>query len=158
MSPWASSSQDKIIPIPSADPHKTCAPVPSQLCCPSLDTLQDLSDSPAVRGPKLNTVPTVRPHQCWVQVDDHLPAPADCAISDISQDTIGLLGHLGTLLAHVHSNIGQQLQVPFLGTIFQPPCPKPVVLHGVVVTKVHLVLMNFIPLASAQQSRLSRTL
>ena len=32
--------------------------------------------------------------------DDPLPTPAGCTISDASQDAIGLLGHLGTLLAH----------------------------------------------------------
>jgi len=35
------------------------------------------------------------------QRDDHFPAPAGNAISDINQDAIVLLGHLGTLLAHV---------------------------------------------------------
>ena len=30
------------IPPPSATPHKICAPDPSQLCCPSLNTLQEL--------------------------------------------------------------------------------------------------------------------
>ena len=29
------------------------------------------------------------------------PAPAGCTISDTSQAAVGLLGHLGTLLAHV---------------------------------------------------------
>ena len=41
--PWASSSPDQTIPVPSATPHKTCAPEPSQLHCPSLDVLQSLS-------------------------------------------------------------------------------------------------------------------
>ncbi|KAK4815585.1 hypothetical protein QYF61_004800 [Mycteria americana] len=38
-----------------------------QLRCPSLDTLQHLNVSLVVRGPKLNTVFEVRPHQCRVQ-------------------------------------------------------------------------------------------
>jgi len=54
-----------------------------------------------VRSPKLNTALKVRPYQGRVQRDDHSLAPAGCAISDASQDAIGLLGHLGTLLAHV---------------------------------------------------------
>ncbi|KAK4822584.1 LOW QUALITY PROTEIN: hypothetical protein QYF61_017170 [Mycteria americana] len=45
------------------------------LCCPSLDTLQHLNVSLVVRGPKLNTVFEVRPHQCRVQRDNHVPSP-----------------------------------------------------------------------------------
>ncbi|KAK4832962.1 hypothetical protein QYF61_026788 [Mycteria americana] len=52
-----------------------------------------------VRGPKLNTVFEVRPHQCRVQGHDHFPSPAGHTTSDTSQDAVGLLGHLGTLLA-----------------------------------------------------------
>ena len=57
-------------------------------------------------------------------------------ISDTSQDAIGLLGHLGTLLAHVQSSVNQHPQVHLLYTVFQPLCPKPVVLPEVVVAKV----------------------
>jgi len=54
-----------------------------------------------LRGPKLNTVFEVRPHQSRVQGHDHFPDPAGHSIPDTSQDAIGLLGHLDTLLAHV---------------------------------------------------------
>ncbi|KAK4826164.1 LOW QUALITY PROTEIN: hypothetical protein QYF61_005737 [Mycteria americana] len=74
-----------------------------QLRCPSLDTLQHLNVFLAVRGPKLNTAFEVRPHQCRVQRDNHFPTPAGHAISDTSQDAIGFLGHLGTLLAHIQA-------------------------------------------------------
>ncbi|KAK4824802.1 LOW QUALITY PROTEIN: hypothetical protein QYF61_019470 [Mycteria americana] len=77
-----------------------------QLRCPSLDTLQPLKVSLVVGGPKLNTVFEVRPHQCRVQGHDHCPSPAGHAIPDTSQDTIGFLGHLGTLLAHIQGAIG----------------------------------------------------
>ena len=62
--PWASASPDWTIPAPSATPHNTCAPdpVPAFLL--------------VVRGPTLNTVLEVQPHQRWVQRDDHFPAPA----------------------------------------------------------------------------------
>ena len=40
------------------------------------------------------------------------------------------------LLVHVQLNVDQQLQVHFFCTVFQPLCPKPVALPGVVVTKV----------------------
>ncbi|KAK4816221.1 hypothetical protein QYF61_013459 [Mycteria americana] len=104
-----------------------------QLPCPSLDTLQNLNVSLVVRGPKLNAVFEVRPHQCRVQGHDHFPSPAGLTISDTSQDAIGLLGHLGTLLAHIHPSINWIL---FHQAAFQPLLPKPVALHGVVVTQV----------------------
>ena len=69
-----------------------------QLRSPSLDTLQGLDVLLVVRGPKLNTVLEVRPHQSRVQGDDHLPGSAGHTIPDTSQDALGLLGHLGTLL------------------------------------------------------------
>ncbi|KAK4817435.1 hypothetical protein QYF61_014511 [Mycteria americana] len=112
-----------------------------QLHCPSLDTLQHLNVSLVVGGPKLNTVFEVRPHQCRVQGHDHFPTPADHTISDISQDAIGLLGHLGMLLAHIQPAVNQHSQVLFLWAAFQPLFPKPVALHGVAVTQVqHLTL------------------
>ncbi|KAK4824258.1 LOW QUALITY PROTEIN: hypothetical protein QYF61_012524 [Mycteria americana] len=116
------------------DPHLS---TPSfQLRCPSLDTLQHLNVSLQVRGPKLNTVIKVRSHQCRVQGHDHFPTPAGHTISDTSQDAIGLLGHLGTLPAHIQPAIGQHPQVLFHQAAFQPPFPKPVALHGIVVTQV----------------------
>jgi len=84
---------------------------PQQLPCPSLDTLQHLNVLLVVRGPKLNTVHQVRPHQCQVQGDDHFPAPAGHTIPDTSQDATGLLGHLGTLLAHVQPAVNQYAQL-----------------------------------------------
>jgi len=61
------TSPDWTIPVPSASPHQTCAPDPSQLRCPSLDTFQGLNVFLVVRGPRLNTALKVRPPQCWVQ-------------------------------------------------------------------------------------------
>jgi len=89
-----------------------------------------------VRGPKRNTVLQVWPHQCQVQGHDHLPPPAGHTIPDTSQDAVGPLGHLGTLLAHVQPAVNQHPQVFFCWAAFQPLTPKPVVLHGVVVTQV----------------------
>ncbi|KAK4824801.1 hypothetical protein QYF61_019469 [Mycteria americana] len=87
-------------------------------------------------GPKLNTVFEVRPHQCRVQGDNLFPSPAGHTIFDTSQDAIGLLGHLGTLLAPIQLAVDQHPQVFFHRTAFQPLFPKPVVLLGVVVTQV----------------------
>ncbi|KAK4829415.1 hypothetical protein QYF61_003979 [Mycteria americana] len=107
-----------------------------QLRCPSLHTLQHLNVSLVARGPKLNTVFEVRPHQCRVQGDDHFPSPAGHAIPDTSQDAICLLGHLGTLLAHIQAAVDQHPQVLFHRAAFQPLFPKPVALHGVAVAQV----------------------
>ena len=43
-------------PATSATPHKTCAPEPLQICCPSPYMLQGLNVFLVARGPKLNTV------------------------------------------------------------------------------------------------------
>ncbi|KAK4828364.1 hypothetical protein QYF61_026086 [Mycteria americana] len=85
-----------------------------QLRCPSLDTLQPLNVSLVVGGPKLNTGFEVRPHQCRVQGHDHFPSPAGHAIFDTSQDAIGFLGHLSTLLAHIQAAVNQHPQVHHL--------------------------------------------
>ncbi|KAK4810166.1 hypothetical protein QYF61_010478 [Mycteria americana] len=105
------------------------------LCCPSLDALQHLNVCLVVRGPKLNTV---RPQhiECGRQGGNHFPSPAGHTISDTSQDAIGFLGHLGTLLAHIQAAVNQHPQVLFHGEAFQPLFPKPVVLHRVIVTQV----------------------
>ncbi|KAK4831267.1 hypothetical protein QYF61_016737 [Mycteria americana] len=106
-----------------------------QLCCPSFDMLQHLNVSLVVRGPKLDTGFEVRPHQCRVQGHDHFPSSAGHAIFDTSQDTIGFLGHLGTLLPHIQAAVNQNSQVLLCWAAFQPLFPKPVALHGVAVAQ-----------------------
>ncbi|KAK4827826.1 hypothetical protein QYF61_021910 [Mycteria americana] len=115
-----------------------------QLRCPSPDTLQHLNVLLVVRGPKLNTVFEVRPHQCRVQGHDHFPSPAGHTIFDTSQDAVRFLGHLGTLLAHVQLAVNQHPQVLFHQAAFQPLFPKPVVLHGVVVTQVQDLALSLV--------------
>ncbi|KAK4827372.1 hypothetical protein QYF61_017310 [Mycteria americana] len=115
-----------------------------QLRCPSLDTLQHLNVSLGVGGPKLNTVFEVRPHQCRVQGHDHFPSPAGHTISDTSQDAIGFLGHLGTLLAHIQAAVNQHPQVLLCWAAFQPLFPKPVALHGVAVAQVQDLALGFV--------------
>ncbi|KAK4815239.1 hypothetical protein QYF61_022886 [Mycteria americana] len=107
-----------------------------QLRCPSLDSLQPLNVPLGVRGPTLNTAFEVRPHQCRVQGHNHFPTPAGHAIFDRSQDAIGFLGHLGTLLAHIQAAVNQHPQVLLCQAAFQPLFPKPVALHGVAVAQV----------------------
>jgi len=89
-------------------------------CCPSLDLLQYLNVLSLLRCPKLNTVLEVRPHQCRVQGQDDFPSPAQHTIPDTSQDATGLLGHVGTLLAHIQLTVHQYTEVPFYQTAFQP--------------------------------------
>jgi len=57
-------------------------------------------------------------------------------IFDANRDAIGLLGHLGTLLAHVHWDVYQTLKVLFCWSTFQLSFPKPIPLHGVIMTQV----------------------
>ncbi|KAK4816265.1 hypothetical protein QYF61_014337 [Mycteria americana] len=115
-----------------------------QLRCPSLDTLQHLNVSLVVGGPKLNTVFEVQPHQCRVQGHDHFPSPAGHAIFDTSQDAIGFLGHLGTLLAHIQAAVNQHTQVLLCWAAFQPLFPKPVALHGVAVAQVQDLALGLV--------------
>ena len=117
-------------PSPSAAPIRLIFQTLHQLHCPSLNMLQGLNAFLVVRGPKLNTVLKLQPHQCWVQRDDHFPASAGNTICDTSWDAIGLLGHLGTLLAHIQLSIDQYPQVRNLYTVFQPLYSKPVALPG----------------------------
>ncbi|KAK4821693.1 hypothetical protein QYF61_027457 [Mycteria americana] len=115
-----------------------------QLRCPSLDTLQPLNVSLVVGGPKLNTGFEVRPHQCRVQGHDHFPSPAGHAISDTSQDATGLLGRLGTLLAHIQPAVNQHPQVLLCEAAFQPLFPKSVALHGVAVAQVQDLALGLV--------------
>ncbi|KAK4832683.1 hypothetical protein QYF61_025144 [Mycteria americana] len=115
-----------------------------QLRCPSLDTLQPLNVSLVVGGPKLNTGFEVRPHQCRVQGHNHFPSPAGHAIFDTSQDAIGFLGRLGTLLAHIQAAVNQHPQVLLCQAAFQPLFPKPVALHGVAVAQVQDLALGLV--------------
>ncbi|PKU36603.1 hypothetical protein llap_13089 [Limosa lapponica baueri] len=69
--------------------------------------------------------------------DNHFPSPACHAIPDTGQDAVGLLGHLGTLLAHIQPAVDQY---PHVRQFF----PKPVMLHGVVVTQVQDLALGFV--------------
>ncbi|KAK4825630.1 hypothetical protein QYF61_001415 [Mycteria americana] len=115
-----------------------------QLRCPSLYALQYLNIPLVVGGPKLNTVFEVRPHQCRVQGHNHFPSPAGHAIFDTGQDAIGLLGRLGTLLAHIQAAVNQHPQVLLCWAAFQPLFPKPVALHGVAVAQVQDLALGLV--------------
>ena len=51
------------------------------------------------------------PHQGRVEGEDHHPQPAGHALPNAPQDTIGLLGHKATLLAHSQPVVHQDIQV-----------------------------------------------
>jgi len=106
--------------------------------------LQHLTVLLVLRGPKLNTVLEVQPHQCQVQGHDHLRTPPDHTVPDTSQDAVGLLGHLGTLLAHVQLVVDQHPKVLLRWAAFLPLLPKPAALHGVVVTKVQDLALRLV--------------
>ena len=94
----------------------------------------------------------MRPHQCRVHGQDYFPSPAHHTIPDTSQDAVGLLGHLGTLLAHIQPTVPQDTKVSFHQAAFQPLLPKPVGLPGVIVTKTHLALLKLIRFTLAHGS------
>lgn len=66
-----------------------------ELCCP-LDTPLH-PNVPVVRGPELHTALEVYSHQCQVQGRNNSSGPAAHTTVDSGQDTIALVGHLGTL-------------------------------------------------------------
>ena len=72
-----------------------------ELCHSSLHEPEQFNIPHAVRGPKLNTVIKVQSHQCPRQGNNHFPSPAGHAFSDKTQEAIGLLRHLDTLVVHV---------------------------------------------------------
>ncbi|PKU37700.1 hypothetical protein llap_11996 [Limosa lapponica baueri] len=136
VSPQPPFLQAKQTPVPSAAPHKVCALDPSPALLLSFGHAAAPQYLLVVRGSELNIIIEVWPHQCWVQGDNHYPSPAGHTISDTNQHAIGLLGHLGTLLARIKLTVDQHPQVLFHRAAFQPLFPKPVALHGVVVTQV----------------------
>ncbi|PKU44940.1 hypothetical protein llap_4753 [Limosa lapponica baueri] len=72
------------------------------------------------------------------------PSPTGHTTSHTSQDVIGLLGHLDTLLAHIQLAVYQHPQVFFCRAAFQPLFPKPVTLHGVAVTQVQNLALSLV--------------
>ena len=127
------------MPVSSVTPHKTCSPDPSQLQCPSLNTLQGLNVFLVMRGPKLNTIFEVQPHQNGVQGQS-----PSCSCWYTSQDTVVLLGHPGTLLSHVQPSINQHLQILLLCAAFQPLGFKPIMMHWAVGTKVQGLALGLV--------------
>ncbi|KAK4814368.1 LOW QUALITY PROTEIN: hypothetical protein QYF61_017781 [Mycteria americana] len=100
-----------------------------QLHCPSLDMLQHLNVSLVVRGPKLNTVFEVRPHQCRVR--GMITSLLLLATLFLIQARMSLA--FFATWAHCWLILGSCQPTP---PAFQPLFPKPVALHGVAVAQV----------------------
>ena len=94
-----------LTPFPQLLTTRPVFQTPHLFRCPFLDTHEGLDVFFVMRGPKLNAVFGVQSHQSLVQGDNHLPFTAGNTISDTSQDAIGFLGHLGTLLSHVQLSL-----------------------------------------------------
>ena len=118
--------------------------------------LQQLSVFLLVRGPKLNTVLEVQPHQCRVQGHDHLPTPAGHTVPDTSQDASWPPGHTTGSCSASHQPTSPG---PFLPGSF--PATPPQALHGVVVTQAQDLALGLVEPHTASlshQSSLSRSL
>jgi len=113
-------------------------------CGPSLDILQQVYVSPVVRTPHLDAVLQVRPHQCRVAGQDHLPRPAGHAYFDAVQVMIGFLGCEGTLLAHVQLLIHQYPQVLLSRAALNPFITQFVLVVRVTSTQVQDLTFGFV--------------
>jgi len=104
-------------PCCSLLPTKALLQTLAQLRCPSLDMLQDLNCFSCSKEPNTehSTQGAVSPELST----EGRPLPAGSTISDTSQNATGLLGHLGTLLAHIQSDVSQHPQVLFHCTACQ---------------------------------------
>ena len=93
-------------------PHTTCAPDPAPASLPFSGHARVIQWPFCSEGPKTEHSHRGAASPVLSTGVDHFPVPAGHAISDASQDAIGLLGHLGTLLAHVQPAGDQPPQVP----------------------------------------------
>jgi len=79
---------------------------------PPLDSLQQLLIFLELGSPALDTALQMGPHQGSVEGEENLPQPAGHTPPNAPQETIGLLGSQGTLLAHGSLVVPQHSQVP----------------------------------------------
>lgn len=100
--------------------YQSCSLVPCQLCCFSLYTLEHLNFL-VVIGSKPNT-------------NLVFPSPVGHIISGAVQDAVGLLGHLGTLLAHIQ--LAVYPYVLLFWAAFQPVFSKSTWLHGIIMPQM----------------------
>jgi len=89
--------------------------------CGPLVIFQQAHISPVLRTLHLDTILQMRPQQCRVKVQDHLPWPAGHTSFHAGQDTVSFLGCKDTLLAHVQLTIHHYLLSPSLCSILISP-------------------------------------
>lgn len=73
---------------------------------------------------------------------ESLPQSCYHTTSDVGQDTVGLFGHLGTLVVLIQLAANQHSQVQFCWASFQPLFPRRVLLNGVFMTKVQNQILS----------------
>jgi len=74
-------------------------------------------------SPELNTALQMWPHQDRFQGEDHLPQPSGHALFNARQDTVGFLGHKGTMLARGLPVVYQDTQFLLCRAPFQQVSP-----------------------------------
>jgi len=70
------------------------------------------------------------PHQGTVEGEENLPRPTGHTPLNAPQETIGLLGSQGTLLAHGQPVVHQHTQVPLRRAALHQVFLEPVLVHG----------------------------
>jgi len=75
-------------------------------------------------------------HQGRVEGEKNLPRPAGHTLLNAPQETIGLLGNQGTLLAHGQLVIHQDTHFHLHRAAFHQVSPEPILVHGVIPPQV----------------------
>ena len=85
----------------------------------------------------------VRPHQCRVEGQDHLPRPSDHSSFDAAQDTVGFLDCKGTLRVHVQLAIHQYPQVLFSRAVLNTYIPQLVLIAAAAMIQAQAIAFRF---------------
>lgn len=85
-----------------------------------------------------------RPHRGRIEGTDPLHQPAGDSAPDELWDTICLLGHKGTLVAHGQLGVPKDQQVLFHKAAFQQVIPKTVLVHHGIPPKVQGPALAFV--------------
>ena len=116
------------------------------LCDSALDSLKQFLVLLELGGPELDTLFQMRSHRGRVEGEENFSQPINHPSSNTLQDTVGCLGHKGTVLAHGHPAVHQDPQVPFPYAALQQVSPQPILVPRVVPAQMQtstLVLVVF---------------
>ncbi|NWI29449.1 DIA1 protein, partial [Sula dactylatra] len=96
---------------------------PDHLGSSSLDLLKQF---PVLKlgSPELDAVLQMWPYWGGIEGEDNLPQPAGHTLFNAPQDTVDLLGHEGTLLAHGQPSVHQHSKDHLSGAAFQQSFPS----------------------------------